>query len=157
MCVAVVGSMLVVSCNDENNPTGPSFNKADLVGTWSLTKVVYTEKGEQPEIETFNNEIIYKYTEDNKGIEYSNEGDCIQIDTATDVLNGNKISTEFGDLRISINGNEVTMTASFDGSTITENFTRYTDVVPPASWPTTKCTDGMFKKHLKKIKSISTL
>jgi hypothetical protein len=152
MCVAVVASIVVISCNDDN-PTGTSFNKADLIGTWSITKEIYTEQGQQPDTSTFDNEVIFKYTEDNKNIVYYNVGECTGIDTTLYALNGDKISDADGDRTISIVGNEIIMICLESDHSTTQYFTKYTGVVPPASWPTTKCTDEdvMFKKQIKKI------
>jgi hypothetical protein len=155
MCVA---SMVVISCDDDN-PTGPSINKADLIGSWSLTKEIYTEQGQQPDTSTFDNEIIFKYTEDNKNIVYYSEGECTGIDTTLYALNGDKISDGDGDRTISIQGNEIIMTYSESHYSSTSYYTKYTGVLPPASWPTATCSDDetMYKKQIKKIKFISTL
>jgi hypothetical protein len=143
--------MVVISCNDDNNPTGPSINKADLVGTWSFTKYVYTAKGQPPESENVNDVEIFKYTEDNKAISYHNFETCTEIDTALNVLKGDKISGAEGDLKISIQGDEMIMTVqNANGSTEAKYYTKYTGVVPPASWPATECSGTLSKKNIKK-------
>jgi hypothetical protein len=65
-------------------------------------------------------------------------------------LDGDKISGADGDMTISIQGNELIMTFSDSGNIAILYFTKYTGALPPASWPTTKCSFNLPKKHTKK-------